>query len=522
MREIDRRTIEDRGIPSLILMENAGARVYEHLAKHFSPLSSKRLVIIAGKGNNGGDGLVSARHLVVRDQPSELTVVVVGDPQEFKENTAINYRMLQAVDCNAVTVRTSDDWKSLQPKLLSSHIVVDALFGTGLNGPITGIYEEIIQDINTHCGHCEIIAVDMPTGVPTDSSDPSGKALSASTTITFTAPKVSQIFFPNAEQVGKLIIEPIGTAPSILEADSQLNLALTEENDFKHLLSARPPSVHKGNFGHVCVIGGTPETPGAALMTASAATASLKSGAGLVTVATSESVASTLVAHTPELMTLHLPTDASGQLDPETFTSSCLSRATVLALGPGLGVSPGSIGLTKRIIRETHQPLVIDADAINCLSEIDDWQLNLQRPVILTPHPGEMARLTGCTTAEIQAHRIEIARNYAAQHDVYLVLKGHRTLTATPGGLVLVNATGTPAMATAGSGDILTGIIAGLLAQFPHEQTEIVVVAAVYLHGLSAELAVRATTELTMLATDIVRFLPAAMQKVLSNSNQPS
>ncbi len=517
MREIDRRTIEDRGIPSLILMENAGARIYEYLAQHFSPLSSRRLIVIAGKGNNGGDGLVSARHLTVRTKPLELTVVVVGDPQKFNENAAANYRMLQAVDCNAITVCTRDDWKLVQPKLISSHIVIDALLGTGLRKPLTGLYEEIIEDINTHCNHCEKIAVDMPTGVPTDSGEPNGKALSASTTITFTTPKISQIFFPNSKQVGKLVVKPIGTAPSMLSADPQLNLALIEPGDFQHLLAARPPSSHKGNFGHVFVIGGTPETPGAALMTASAATASLRTGAGRVTVATSENTASSLIAHTPELMTLHLPTDKSGQLDSERFTSSCFNLATVLALGPGLGVSPGSVELTKRIMLETHQPLVIDADAINCLSKITDWQCDRQRPVILTPHPGEMARLTGNTTDEIQANRIEIARNYAAKHGTYLVLKGHRTLIATPEGLVMVNPTGTPAMATAGSGDILTGIIAGLLAQFPHEQTGIVIAAAVYLHGLSAELAASETTELAMLATDTLQFLPAAIQKSVSH-----
>ena len=518
MREIDRRTIEERGIPGLVLMENAGVRVYEVLAIRFSPLNDRRVVILCGKGNNGGDGLVVARQMVVRGEADGLTVVLVGDPGELQGDAATNYSMLRAVDYEPVAVRSAEDWQQLRPQLLTAQVIVDALLGTGLRGPAKGIFLEIIRDLNTNFGHAEVIAVDMPSGMPSDSGEPGGKALRASRTITFTAPKVSQIFPPNCEQVGELTIAPIGTARSMLDANPQLNLALLEGSDFAHLFAPRDRSAHKGNFGHVFVIGGSPATPGAVLMAATSATAALRSGAGLVTAATSRGAVATMVAHTPELMTLSLPENADGSFDVEAFDMSLIEGATVLALGPGIGTAVGSRELARKIVREAEQPLVVDADGLNALAEAGDWQA-ASRMLVLTPHPGEMARLTGLSTAEVQSRRVEVTREFAVRRNAYVVLKGNRTLTATPEGMVLVNPTGTPAMATAGAGDILTGIMAGLLAQFPAERfpdqpPEIVIAAAVYLHGLAAEIAAAETTEPAMLATDILRFLPEAIKRL--------
>ena len=513
MREIDRRTIEERGIPGLVLMENAGARVYEALASRFSPLYDRRVVILCGKGNNGGDGLVVARQMVVRGDATGLTVVLVGDPQKLRGDAGANYRMLLAVDCEPVVVLTSEDWQRIRPRLLPAQVIVDAMLGTGLRGPAKELFLEIINDLDANFGHAEMIAVDMPSGLPSDSSEPIGEALRAAQTITFTAPKVSQVFPPNSELVGDLTIAPIGTAPSVLDSDPTLDLALVEEQDFTHLFAPRDRSAHKGDFGHVFVIGGSSATPGAVLMAAQSAETALRSGAGLVTTATSASAVATLIAHTPELMTLSLPETADGSFDAEAFDMSTLDRATVLALGPGIGTSPGSRELARKIVREATEPLVVDADGLNALAELEDWQA-ASPLLVLTPHPGEMARLTGLSTSEIQTSRVETAREFAARRNAYVVLKGNRTLTATPDGLVLVNPTGTPAMATAGSGDILTGMIAGLLAQFSDEQPEIVIAAAVYLHGLAAELAAAEKSEPGMLATDIVQFLPEAIKTV--------
>ena len=519
MREVDRCTIEERGIPGLVLMENAGGRVYELLASRFSPLGSQRIVILCGKGNNGGDGLAAARHMIVRGEAAGLTVVLLGDPAKLRGDAATNYRMLRAVEGEPVVVGAAEDWRRLRPRLLPAQVIVDALLGAGLHGPARGLYLEVIHDLNTHFGHCEIVAVDMPSGLPCDGGDSVGEAVRASRTVTFTAPKVSQVFPPNCEQVGELTVAPIGTAPSVLDKDPRLNLGLVEGRDFRHFFSPRGRSAHKGEFGHVFVIGGSPATPGAVLM---AATAALRSGAGLVTATAAENAVAALIAHTPELMTLSLPTDAAGSFDAEALDSDLLARATVLALGPGMGRSKGSRELVRKIVREAPQPLVVDADGLNALAEIDDWQA-ASRLLVLTPHPGEMARLTGLSTAAVQKRRVDLAREFAADRGVYLVLKGNRTLTACPNGLVLVNPTGTPAMATAGSGDILTGMTAGLLAQFPAERPEMVIAAAVYWHGLAAERAAAETTEPAMLATDILRFLPQAAKRLAPTaaSKQP-
>ena len=262
MREIDRRTTEERGIPGLVLMENAGARVYELLVSRFAPLDARRVVILCGKGNNGGDGLVIARHMVVRGDAAGLQVVLVGDPDELPGDAAANCRMLRGVDCEPLVVRASEDWQRIRSRLLPAEVVVDALLGTGLSGPARGIVLEIIDDVNANFGHAEVVAVDMPSGLPSDSGEPAGEAMRASRTITFTAPKVSQIFPPNCEQVGELTVASIGTAPSVLDGDPELNLALVEGADFGDLFAPRDRSAHKGDFGHVFVIGGSPATPG--------------------------------------------------------------------------------------------------------------------------------------------------------------------------------------------------------------------------------------------------------------------
>ena len=513
MREVDRRTIEESGIPGLVLMENAGARAYELLAGRFAPLNARRVVILCGKGNNGGDGLVIARHMVVRGDATGLRVVLVGDPDALQGDAATNYGMLRGVDCKPLVVCGSEDWQGIRSLLLPAEVVVDALLGTGLKGPARGICLEIIDDVNANFGHAEVVAVDMPSGLPSDSGEPAGAAMRASRTITFTAPKVSQIFPPNCEQIGELTVARIGTAPSLLAGNLELNLALTEAADFTHLFAPRNRLAHKGDFGHVFMIGGSPATPGAVLMAAMSATAALRSGAGLVTVATSGSAVPTLVAHTPELMTLALPEKSDGSFDAEAFDTGVLERATVLALGPGLGSATGSRELARKIVGEAEQTLVVDADGLNALSEVDDWQV-ASRLLVLTPHPGEMSRLTGLPTREVQSRRVEVAREFAERRGAYVVLKGNLTLIAAPDGLVLVNPTGGPAMATAGSGDILTGMMAGLLAQFPAMPAGIVIAAAVYLHGLAAELAAAETTEPAMLAMDIARYLPEAIKKL--------
>ena len=514
MREVDRLTIEERGVPGLVLMENAGLRVCEFLAENYSPLEDQRIVILCGKGNNGGDGLVVARQLVVQGLSAGLQVVLLADPEQLNGDAAANYKMLRAVDFEPAVVRDSEAWRQLRPQLLPATIVLDSLLGTGLQGPAEGLLLEVIRDLNSNFQHASIVAVDMPSGLPSASGEPLGEAVRARHTVTFTAPKVSQIFPPNCEAVGNLRVAAIGTAPSVLAANPELKLSLVEPGDFAGLFAPRERSAHKGSFGHVLVIGGSRATPGAVLM---AGTSALRVGAGLVTVATAESATAAVVAGTPELMTIPVPEDDHGSMTADAFQPSWTERSTVVAIGPGIGTQAANQELVRRVVRETGLPMVVDADGLRALASLasneGDWGAT-GRVLVSTPHPGEMSRLSGIPAAEIQERRVEIAREFAQRRNVYLVLKGYRTLTASPDGRVLVNPTGTPGMASAGSGDILTGMIAGLLAQFPDEPPERVIAGAVYLHGLAAELATEEGSEQSMLATDILRFLPHAIRRL--------
>ena len=293
MREVDRVTIEERGIPGLVLMENAGARVYGFLAHQFSPLDGQRVVIICGRGNNGGDGLVIARHMVTHGQARTLRVVLLGDPRRLRGDAATNYKMLRAADFKPTIVRNSADWQRVRPTLLPATLVVDAMLGTGLRGPAEGLYQEVIEDLNANFSHTKVVAVDMPSGLSSDGGEPLGESVRADHTVTFTAPKRSQIFAPNCDRVGELHVAPIGTAPSVMESNPQLKLSMVEAADVAPLFAPRDRSAHKGDFGHVVVVGGSRARPGAVLM---AGTAALRAGAGLVTVATAASATAAIVS----------------------------------------------------------------------------------------------------------------------------------------------------------------------------------------------------------------------------------
>ncbi len=480
MRDVDLRTIE-AGIPGLILMENAGCRFVEFLESHYSPLASQRIVVICGKGNNGGDGLVIARQLKLRHNPPSLDVVLAAPPEEFAGDALANWRMLQAT---GVTVSSE-----IAPRLRAATLVIDALLGTGFTGPARGSAAELIREMNHGFPGAHVVAVDMPSGLSED-----GESVRARHTVTFTAPKTVQVLPPTCDRVGELHVVPIGTPPALLELDKQLWLELLEPAMLRRLFEPRPRGAHKGSFGHVLVTGGAPGKGGAAAMSGLAA---LKIGAGLVTVATSEDERRTVTALAPELMTQAIGDDPGGK--------------DVLAIGPGLGREPEMAAMAQRLFAQSALPMVIDADGLNALAGTSFLGPGPFR--VLTPHPGEMARLAGCTTTDIQADRVGVARRFAMERRVVLVLKGQRTLIATPEGRVFINPTGSPAMATAGSGDILTGLIAGLLAQWP-DRRERAVLAAVWLHGRAGELGVIAGTEFTLIATDILRYLPMAIREL--------
>ena len=517
MREVDRVTIEERRVPGLLLMENAGARVYELLSQRYGPLGEHRIVILCGKGNNGGDGLVVARHLAVRGNAGVTQVVLFAEPDRLKGDAATNYRALRGVDVEPMVVTDAQGWGEVLPDLTPATLVVDALLGTGLRGPAEGLFVEVIRDVNTRFPHAKVVAVDMPSGLPSDSGEPMGESIRADDTVTFTAPKVSQIFPPNCERVGRLTVAPIGSAPSVMEANPDLTLSRLEASDVAPLFASRESTAHKGDYGHVLVVGGSRSKPGAVLM---AGMAAMRAGAGLVTVATASGATAAVVGDTPELMTQPVDELEDGSMGGEAFDPTWLDRKTVVAVGPGLGTLEANQDLVRRIVREVELPLVVDADGLTALAATtpEQWQAK-SRLLVLTPHPGEMSRLVGLSTDEVQQRRLDLARTFARERGVYLVLKGFRTLIATPDGRVFVNPTGTPALAKGGSGDILTGMIAGFVAQFRDAEPEIAIGAAVYLHGLVAEMAAMENAEQTIAATDLPAYLPDAIARVRDPEN---
>ncbi|MBZ5617493.1 MAG: NAD(P)H-hydrate dehydratase [Acidobacteriia bacterium] len=493
MREVDRRTIE-MGIPGIVLMENAGHRVVEFLAERFAPLAAHRIVVLCGKGNNGGDGLVVARQLYTRFRPQALHVVLLADPQELRGDAAANYRMLIACDCAVVP--------EIPPEARHATLLLDALLGTGISGPATGRMLEGIREINQGFPLAKVVAVDIPSGMPSDSGEPVGESARADVTVTFTAPKMALVLPPNCDHVGELVVGPIGSPPWLYDG---VLLSLVDPAMFRALLAPRPPGGHKGTFGHVLVVAGSQGKTGAAAM---AGLGALRAGAGLVTVASSASAIPQIAAHAPELMTVPIEGTSLERL---------AEGKTVIAMGPGLGRGPEIEALVANAVQQLAQPLVLDADSLMPRAFVDvPPELGIR---VLTPHPGEMSRLTGKPTAEIQTDRVGAARALARARRVALVLKGQRTAIAFPDGRVWINPTGTPAMGTGGSGDILTGLISGFLAQFPKDPDH-AIAAAVYLHGLAGQIGARALGEKCLIATDILRYLPQAMEECAGVSHR--
>ena len=499
MREVDRRTVE-LGIPSLILMENAAQRVVEFLERRFAPLAAQRIAVLCGKGNNGGDGLAVARQLLTRVRPLRLDVLLAADPAELKGDPAANYRMFAG--CGGATA------PALPPESRCASVVVDALLGTGMKGSATGRYLELIREINGGFPLAKIVAVDIPSGMASDTGASPGECVRADYTVTFTAPKLGQALEPNCEQCGELVVAPIGSPPALFEDDASISKSLSTAADFAPLFAPRRRDSNKGHYGHVMVFAGARGKTGAASM---AGIAALRAGAGLVTVASAESAIAPIASHAPELMTEPLEETEDGSIAAVSpaVLARLLERKTVVAAGPGLGTNRHTVRFVRKLFAECKLPMVVDADGLNALA---GTPFRAPGPLrVLTPHPGEMSRLCGKTVAEVQADRLGVAQEFASERGVCLVLKGNRSLIALPDGRIWINPTGSPAMATGGTGDILTGMVAGFLAQFPDEP-EIAVRAAVWLHGRTGELGERELGEKSLIATDLLRYLTEAMR----------
>jgi len=502
MGEVDRATIA-AGIPGIILMENAAARVVEYLAERFSPIAEHRVVVVCGKGNNGGDGLAIARQLHVRFQPKHLWVVLIAKPEEFSGDAAANLQMLRASGVQ--------EYRDFGPEMRQATLVVDAVLGTGLSGAAKGPALDAIREINSLKSSARVVAVDIPSGLAGESGNPPGEYVHADATVTFTAPKVCHAMPPACDLMGDLRIAPIGSPVSMYEDDARIQLAQVTPESIADCFAPRPRDSNKGKFGHVLVVAGSRAKPGAAAM---AGLAALRAGAGLVTVASAESAISSIAAHSAELMMEPLAETASGEIARAAFDriTELAAKRTLIAVGPGIGTGDETRDVVLRLYAQAEQPVVVDADGLNCISgaAIESGGGRLR---VLTPHPGEMSRLTGKSIAEIQADRTGAVRAFATYRRAVVVLKGERTLIGFPDGRVWINPTGSPSMAKGGTGDILTGMVSALIGQFPNDADR-AVAAAVYLHSLAGEIAARHQTEQTVLATDLLNYLPEGIRGI--------
>lgn len=501
MREMDHQTIASFGLPGRILMENAGRGAVRVLLDRFSPDERSRIGILAGKGNNGGDGFVIARYLA--QMGTDVIVYLLGSAGDIQgEDAAANHALLPLLRIPVAEITDDSELDAQQESMEQRTLWVDAVFGTGLSSDVRGIYREAIDRLNRMA--CPVLAVDIPSGLHSDTGQPCGLSVQAHTTVTFGFPKPGHLQYPGTELTGHLEVIDIGIPPYIADRVGPTQFRLCLES-VKQRWRSRAADAHKGTAGHLLVIAGSAGKTGAAAMTSMSA---MRAGAGLVTLGAPESVHGILENQVLEAMTFPLPETAAGGLGESAYetVTELLTDKNCLAIGPGLGVSPETTELVSRLVSQSPVPLVIDADGLNCLASRPEILRTGKSPIILTPHPGEMARLNGSTTGEIQRDRIAAARSFAVDNAVHLVLKGAGTLIAHPDGRAFINTTGNSGMASGGMGDVLTGLIAGLVTQGyePEDAAHI----GVFLHGTAADTLAQLRGPVGYLAGDVMNRIP--------------
>jgi ADP-dependent NAD(P)H-hydrate dehydratase / NAD(P)H-hydrate epimerase len=521
MREVDRLTSGRCGVPSLALMENAGAAVCEFICSRFPRVARHRIVILCGKGNNGGDGLVVAR--LLRELGARPDVFLFAAPDTVVGDAAVNLQRWRQGPGEWRVIGDAAEWQAAGSVLATVHIIVDALLGTGLRGSVEGLLARVIADVNSlRTASSVVVAVDVPSGAPSDAGEVIGPAIAADYTVTFTAPKPGQVLAPACNLAGRLLVRDVGSPLSLVDEVSTTNLRWIEPGEFASLPLRRKPAANKGDYGRVLIVAGSRGKTGAAVLSSWAA---LRAGAGLVTVATAENVLDTVAAPVPEIMTEPLAATASGSISPRCLDdgrfASIVQGKDVMAVGPGLSTDPETQQFVRRIVSSAGIPVVLDADGLNAFAKnTAEFPRRATPPLVLTPHPGEMARLLGSSVADVQSRRLEVARRASAEWNAWVILKGHQTVIAAPDGRAWINSTGNPGMATAGTGDVLTGILAGLIAQFGTAHFERALIFAVYLHGLAGDLAAAETGGAPLMASDLIRALPRAFAQLLSGVNR--
>ena len=512
MRQCDERTVERVGISGQALMEAAGSHVAEFVAQQFP--SAQHILALCGKGNNGGDGLVAARHLEAGGK--QVRLLLLSPFEQLSDNARAMFEKLpQALKKSSMLLATEEDLRRVpfEDCFRETELFLDAVLGTGFHPPLRGVATALKSKLADH--PAPVVSVDLPTGWDADSTAMSASdAFRSDAVVTFTAPKLAHVF--GALTCGPVTVAQIGSPADL--AVSRAGLHWTGASK-KIIEQPRALDANKGRFGHVLVVGGSPGKAGAAAM---ASLAAMRAGAGLTTAAIPRCVADIVAGFAPEMMTLLLEESPSGNIALNNLDATRMDKMlrgiTTLAIGPGLGREPETAEFIRELVLRTELPTVLDADGLNAFEGRAELLDGSKRPLVLTPHPGEMARLLGATIADVERDRVTTARNFATEHHVTLVLKGWRTLVAHPDGSLAANTSGNPAMAKGGSGDILTGMAAALVAQFP-KRIQQAVECAVWLHGAAADLFAREHDEHTMLATEMLQHLSRAMQTPVERDN---
>jgi hydroxyethylthiazole kinase-like uncharacterized protein yjeF len=519
MREVDRLTTERYAIPSLQLMEAAGRKVADAVWRIMAGRENVRVCVLCGKGNNGGDGFVAARYL--KEAGLVTSVLLFGKPEDVLGDAAVNLARWHGAGNKIEPIVNEKDWERVVPQVGAATVLVDAMLGTGLRGAATGVVARAISDINRLSRHATlqrpalILSVDTPSGLPADGDAPAGPVLFAHRTVTFMAPKVGLLISSGAEACGSLQVAPIGSPVDLIEELGKGTLRWLGPDEFVSLPLVRGADGHKGKFGHVLLVAGSSGKSGAAVLSGIGA---LRTGAGLVTIAVPAQVQVPVAAAHAEYMTEVLESTADGAISRNNLESGSFARIaagkTVLAVGPGLGTHPETQEFIARLTAETELPVILDADGLNAFAGRPELLRRRKTPFLaVTPHPGEMARLLGTTTAKVQENRVAAALDSAKKWNAHVILKGFHTLVAAPDGKLFVNTSGNPGLAKGGSGDVLTGILAALTAQFGTTDWVRVLALGVYLHGIAADLLAADGEEVSgMLASEVARAVPRARE----------
>lgn len=519
MREFDARATQKYAIPSVLLMENAGRAVFQAAADVLDDVEYAYVVVICGQGNNGGDGFVAARHL--HNAGALVKIFYFGDRQAAEGDALINIEIAEKI---GLDIDNSRDIDKLEEAIANADLVIDALLGTGIKGELRGDAPSVISCMNKR-GETHLIAVDLPSGIDSDTGGTwwpknvllkSEPAVRADTTVTLAYPKLGPIINPDTSfYMGNTILADIGIprGPKYDYEDGDDSCVYVLDSPEPLHLKCRYPSAHKGNFGHLAVVAGSVGMTGAATLSAEAA---LRAGAGLVTVAVPESLNDIMEVKITEAMTIPVPEGNSRAFGMASLDGvmKIINKCDGLVIGPGFGRDPDTIEFTLELLSRLEKPAVVDADALYAISKDLSVLKRCKAPLVLTPHPGEMATLLGITNDEVQSNRLDIARKFAVEHEVTLVLKGARTIIAEPTGSAFVNTTGTPGMASGGVGDVLTGLIGGLMVQEPGLEQWICVTTAVYSHGKAGELAAEELGMSAMLASDVICHIPEVLKEL--------